>query len=333
MRILFIGGTRRGFLTLEALVNSGAEVAGIISLRQDDHEPERYEQPIQELAERLSIPHYSTKWMKDRDYASILANEIRPDAAFVVGCRILIPPQIYEIPRLGTLALHDSLLPEYRGFAPLNWTILNGEQQTGVTLFYLSEAMDGGDIVAQKAVPIGPADSAPVVYERICQATIDLVLEACPKLAAGTAPRIRQDYNVGSFTCSRSPADGEIDWTKSTREIFNQIRALTWPYPGAFTFYEGRKLMVWQAAPLDPAPCFVGRVPGRVVAVSKTDGEIQVITGDGVLRVIEVEVPGQEKTPAANIVRSVRAALGVRTSDLLARIQALEEIVAAQKTS
>jgi methionyl-tRNA formyltransferase len=333
MRILFIGGTRRGFLTLEALVNSGAEMAGIISLRQDEHEPERFEQPIQALAERHGIPHYSTKWMKDRDYAAILANEMRPDAAFVVGCRILIPPQIYEVPPLGTLALHDSLLPEYRGFAPLNWAILNGEPQTGVTLFYLSEAMDGGDIVAQKAVPIGPSDSAPVVYERVCQATIDLVLEACPLLAAGTAPRIRQDYSVGSFTCSRSPADGEINWTKSTREIFNQIRALTWPYPGAFTFYEGKKLMIWQAVPVDPAPRYVGRIPGRVVAVSKTSGEIQVITGDGVLRVIEVEVPGQEKTPAANIVRSVRAALGVRTSDLLARIQALEEIVAAQKTS
>jgi methionyl-tRNA formyltransferase len=91
--------------------------------------------------------------------------------------------------------------------------------------------------------------------------------------------------------------------------------------------------MVWQAAPLDPAPCYVGRVPGRVVAVSKTEGEIQVITGDGVLRVIEVQFPGQDKTAAANVVRSVRATLGLRTSDLLARIQALEEIVAAQKSS
>jgi methionyl-tRNA formyltransferase len=91
--------------------------------------------------------------------------------------------------------------------------------------------------------------------------------------------------------------------------------------------------MVWQAAPLDPAPCYVGRVPGRVVSVSKTDGEIQVITGDGVLRVIEVQLPDQDKTAAANVVRSVRATLGLRTSDLLTRIQALEEMVAAQKSS
>jgi methionyl-tRNA formyltransferase len=333
MRVLFIGGTRRGYLTLEALVASGAEVAGIVSLRQDEHEAERYEQPIQSLAERHAIPHYPTKWMKDRDYVSLLAGEIRPDVAFIVGCRILIPRSIYEIPPLGMLALHDSLLPHYRGFAPLNWAILNGEKQTGVTLFYLSETMDGGDIVSQKAVPIGPSDTAPEVYERVCQATVDLVLEACPLLASGVAPRIRQDYRIGSFTCSRAPIDGEIDWTRSTAAIFNQVRALAWPYPGAFTFYEGRKLMIWRAAPLDPPPCYVGRVPGRVVAVSRESGEIQILTGDGVLRIIEVQSPGEEKTAAANVVRSVRATLGLNTGDLLARVQALEQIIAGRHTT
>src|SRR4051794_20542880 len=178
MRTLFIGGTRRGYQTLSALLEAGANITGILSLRQDDHETDRFEEPIRRLAAERNIPCYESKWLKDRDYGAILRDEIKPDIAYVVGCRILIPPDLYEIPSRGTLAVHDSMLPEYRGFAPLNWSILNGEDHTGVTLFYLSELMDGGDIVCQKSVPIGADDTAAEVYERVCQATIDVVLEA-----------------------------------------------------------------------------------------------------------------------------------------------------------
>lgn len=328
MRTLFIGGTKRGYLTLRALVDGGADVVGIVSLQQDEHEVERYEEPIRALAEEFDIPHYETKWMKDRDYAELISKEIQPDIAFVVGCRILIPKEIYQIPLLGTLAVHDSLLPEYRGFAPLNWSILNGEDHTGVTLFYLSELMDGGDIVAQKPVPIGPDDTAPVVYERVCQATVDLVLEAYPLLAQGSVPRIKQDYPTGSFTCSRTPADGMIYWSKPTIAIYNRVRALTYPYPGAFTYYEGKKLMVWKAKPLSNPSYYAGRIPGRVISISKSDGYVDVLTGDGVLRIFEVQFDGEDRTAAANVIRSVRSTLGLRAVDLLDRIQALEQRVA-----
>src|ERR1044071_2591352 len=223
MTVLFIGGTLRGYLTLKGLVESGAGVAGIVSLRQDDHEVERYEEPIRRLAEDRGIPHRETKWMKDRDYSAWI-RELAPDVAIIVGCRILIPREVYEAPRLGSLAVHDSLLPAYRGFAPLNWAIINGETQTGVTLFYLNEGMDTGDIVAQRSVPIGLTDTAPQVYERVCQATVDVVLEGCGTLEAGSAPRIPQDPAAGSYTCSRTPGDGEIDWRRPTREIFNLVR-------------------------------------------------------------------------------------------------------------
>jgi methionyl-tRNA formyltransferase len=328
MRTLFIGGTKRGYLTLRALVGTEADVVGIISLQQDEHEVERYEEPIGALAEKSNIPHYETKWMKDRDYGELVSKELKPDIAFVVGCRILLPREIYQIPPLGTLAVHDSLLPEYRGFAPLNWSILNGEDHTGVALFYLSDLMDGGDIVTQKRVPIYPDDTAPVVYERVCQATVDLILDAYPLLAQGAAPRIRQDYATGSFTCSRTPADGAIDWSESTIVIYNGIRALTHPYPGAFTYYEGKILMVWKASPLNNPSYYVGRIPGRVIGISESEGYVDVLTGDGVLRVFEVQFEGEDRTAAANVIRSVRSALGLQTVDLLRRIQALEQKVA-----
>lgn len=325
MRILYIGSTMRGYRSLKALVDAGFEIAGVISLQQDEHEIQRYEKPIQELAESRAIPHHLTKWMKDRDYVQWVRDEIRPDIAFIIGCRILIPPAIYRIPRMGSLAVHDSLLPEYRGFAPLNWAILNGEKSGGVTLFYLDEKMDGGDIVLQKSVPITDTDDAPAVYEKICDATIDVILEAGAALATGRAQRIPQNYSAGSFTCSRTPIDGDIDWSRTTREIYNKVRALAWPYPGAFTFHNSRKLFIWKVVPLDPAPVYAGRIPGRVVRCSKEDGTADVLTGDGVLRIIEVQLADEEKCPAADVLKSVRTTLGLHASDLLAQIEALQD--------
>src|SRR5262249_2302010 len=152
-------------------------------------------------------------------------------------------------------------------------------------------------------------DTAPEVYERVCQATVDVVIESCPGLEAGAAPRISQDYSTGSFTCSRGPADGEIDWTRSTGSIYNQGRALTAPYPGAFTLYNGRKVMIWSARPMENPPVYVGRTPGRVIG--REGGEVHVLTGDGVLRVIEVSCEGASKVPAAEVLTSVRTTLGL----------------------
>lgn len=331
MRTLFIGGTKRGYLTLQALGAAGADIVGIVSLLQDEHEVERYEQAIQDLSEKFHIPHFATRWMKDKNYQEIVAQDIKPDIAIVVGCRILLPRDIYEIPPMGTLAVHDSLLPEYRGFAPINWSILNGEDHTGVTLFYLDELMDGGDIVAQERVSIHSDDTAPMVYERVCQATVDLILKAYTLLSEGSAPRIPQNYSTGSFTCSRAPVDGLIDWSQPTVTIYNQVRALAYPYPGAFSFYETKRLMIWKAKPLSDPPTYKGRIPGRVVHVSRSEGYVDVLTGDGILRIFEVQLEGEDKTSAAQIVKSIKSTLGLRTFDLLNRIQTLEQEITRLK--
>ena len=308
MKVLFLGGTRRAFLALEALAASGAELCGVISLEQHAHETERFEEPIERLAAARGVPHHRTPFMKERDYSQIV-RQWAPDVAFAVGCRILLPPEIYAAPRLGTLAVHDSLLPAYRGFAPLNWAILNGEDHTGVTLFYLDESMDGGDIVAQERIPIGPHETAPEVYENVCQATVRLIVDTLPRLAAGAAPRRAQDHSQATYTCSRAPEDGGIDWRASTAHIYNLVRALTRPYPGAFTFHEGRKLWIWRARPAEAPPRYVGRVPGRIVHVSRATGEVQVLTGDGVLALHEVQLEGRPPQPAAQVLTSVRGTL------------------------
>jgi methionyl-tRNA formyltransferase len=324
VRTLFIGSTKRGYQTLSALIDHRANIVGVISLRQDEHEKDRYEEPIRRLAGRQDIPLYETRWMKDRPYPEIIAREIRPDLIVVVGCRILLPRDVYEIPPRGTVAVHDSLLPEYRGFAPLNWSIVNGEDHPGVTLFYLNDSMDCGDIIAQAPVPIGPTDTAPQVYDRVCQATIDLVIATYPLLEAGTAPRRPQFEHEGSVTCRRTPDDGLIDWNRSTRDIANLVRGLTSPYPGAFTFHDGRRLTIWRAEAVEPAPRYVGRIAGAVTGIAKAEGYVDVLTGDGVLRLFEVEREGESRTEAASVVTSIRAKLGIDVADLLKRMRVLE---------
>lgn len=308
---------------MQAVVHSGHQVCGIISLLQDKHELDRYEEPIRQLAAEYDIPLFESRWLKDRDYAALVCEELQPDIALVVGCRIMIPESIYTVPPLGALAVHDSLLPDYRGFAPLNWSIINDEEETGVTLFYLNPLMDGGDIVGQKRIPIERDETGPQLYEKVCRATVELVLECWPLLAEGVAERTSQDYSCGSFGCSRTPVNGMIDWNSPTREISNLIRSLSHPYPGAFTFRRGERLVIRKAQPLDNPPIYRGRIPGRVVAVSANEGFADVLTGDGIIRIHSVEHAGNE-IPAAQVITSVKESLGIDLMDLLQRVNALE---------
>ena len=324
MRVLFFGGTERGFRTLQALQKLPVTVVGIISLRQDDHEVARFERSIQDFAEANHIPWFETKWMKDQDYRDLITNQLKPDLGIVVGCRILIPHDVYSIPHLGTLAVHDSVLPEYRGFSPLNWSIVNGEDHVGATLFYLSERMDGGDIVAQKAIPLGKKVTAPEAYEQICRITIELIEQSIPLLVQGKAPRMSQDYNEGSFTCSRTPRDGHINWERSTEAIHDQIRGLAHPYPGAFTYLKGQKLFINRAEILSSSGRYVGRIPGRVITISKSEGYVDILTGDGMLRVLEVkDIHGNFMKPST-VIQSIRTTLGIDVEELLERVQRLE---------
>jgi len=172
-------------------------------------------------------------------------------------------------------------------------------------------------------VPIGQNETAPQVYEKVCQATVDVVLDGHARLLAGNAPRIPQAAGAGSYTCSRTPLDGCIDWTRSTAEIYNLIRALTQPYPGAYTYYKGRKLLLW-AAEAAPPVNYVGRIPGRVIGLSVKEGWVDVLTGDGILRLTQVQLEDEEPVVPASVIKSVRVSLGLHPVELLERIRELE---------
>jgi methionyl-tRNA formyltransferase len=307
-RILFVGGTRRGHAVLGALLERREPVCGVIALEQDAHELDRRDDDICRLAAEHGVPFRVARRI-DSDLESWILRGLRPELILVIGWRTMIPMRVVRAPILGCIGAHDSVLPHGRGFAPTNWAIITGAERGGVTLFHMSESVDAGDIVAQRAIPIGPRTTAGELYDDVSVATLELVLEHLPALKTGNAPRTAQDEECATYFCARRPEDGLIDWTASTETIDRLVRGLGHPYPGARTTLGGTELIVWEAEPVKPTPAYVGRVPGRPVSLGR-DGSVDVLTGDGVLRLRRVQVSGSDPVPPTHVIASIRATLG-----------------------
>lgn len=257
MRVVFFGATELGHRCCQTLIESGEELVGIVSM------PEQFPisyatEPVRnvtyrsfaDLAERASVPLVEVTSLKSAEVVETV-RAWRGDLGLAIGWFYLVPTALREAFPRGVVGIHASLLPRYRGGAPLVWAMINGEEQTGVTLFYLDDGVDTGDVIAQMEVEIGRDDTIGQVYARAAAASVDLVRTYVPLIRKGTAPRSPQDHSQASVFPQRSPDDGEIDWSKSAEEIRNFIRAQTRPYPGAFTRINGRKLVVWDGEVVD----------------------------------------------------------------------------------
>lgn len=307
MKIFLFLGSRRGYAVLKKLIQAKAQISGILCLIEDPHEPQ-FHLKICALAQEHAISLFTTAEIKPSQYADLLAR-IKPDIAFAIGWRYLINQAAYAIPSKGTLIIHDSLLPKYRGFAPMNWAIINGEKETGVTLFYIAEGVDCGPIVDQLSTPIYLTDTAQTVDERIIALYEEIVIKNLSALELSTAKCIQQEEILASYTCKRTPADGQINWQKSAMEIYNLIRGLSHPFPGAYTQLNGKKIWIWQAQlPVYPLH-YVGNIPGRVLG--KKEGMIEVLTGAGVLRLGRLQYEGEEEKDAIDMVVSVKDTFGL----------------------
>lgn len=302
---LFLG-SRRGYAVLHKLITANANICGILCLIEDPHE-EQFHPRVSIIAKEHRIPIFYTTDVKPADYESVLM-KIKPDIAFVIGWRHLITKEAYRIPPKGTLVVHDSLLPKYRGFAPMNWAIINGENKTGVTLFHIADGVDCGPIVDQLATTITPQDTAKTVDEKIIKLYEELIIENLPGLASGTTKSVPQDDAIATYTCKRTPEDGAIHWNKPALDIYNLIRGLTRPFPGAYTTLRGKKMLIWEAALPVQQHMYVGVVPGRVIG--KRDGMLEVLTGSGVLRLNRLQYSDGEEIQAMELITSVKDTLG-----------------------
>lgn len=305
-RMLFVGGGQVGYETLRRLAAMGLFPRAVAGMSDHPHEAFQAEPLLRELCREHGALYAGADLRADALAETIGAEEI--DFLLTTGYRRIIPSRVYGMCARGALGSHFSLLPRYRGFAPINWAVLNGETETGVTLFHLVAEMDAGDVVAQEPVEIGPDETAGEVMERALGRYLGLLEAHLPAVLAGTAPRRPQDEAGATYTCARRPEDGRIDWSWPARRVHDLVRALSHPYPGAFTTHAGRRLLVWRTRLLDTPPRYVGIVPGRVVGVS--GDSVRVLAGDGVIELLLVQPEGGEEVPAGRVIRSIRDTLG-----------------------
>jgi methionyl-tRNA formyltransferase len=263
-----------GYACMEAILKMGAPIAALFTHRDDPHE-EIWWSSCAELAARHRIPVHIDE---SAEAAAVKIGTLKPSIIYSFSYRHLIPENVLAMAPLGAFNLHPSLLPAYRGRAPVNWVLVNGERETGVTLHHMVARADAGDIVGQRAVAIDDSDNALTLYRKLVPLGVDLVEDLHTKIVAGTAPRRKMDISKGSYFGRRKPEDGRIDWRWPARRIFNLVRAVTHPYPGAFCFVGGQKLLVWKAK--IGAESGVLADPGGLVR-EMADGAFEIAAGEG----------------------------------------------------
>lgn len=253
--------------------------------------------------------------------------DLRPAAVVISSFDRIVPPQILAL--CPFVNVHYSLLPHYRGRANVNWAIINGETTAGISIHLVVPELDGGNLLFQQAIPIGSNDTVACLYDRL-NAIQERELGSVVLRVVTGYQGIAQNSDQASYGCARVPEDGEIDWRQPTETIDRLIRGLTPPFPGAFTHLDSQRLIITSVSPRLDAPSFIGRVPGRIVGRSPSEGWVDVLTGDGILRVFSVLTHNSDRPfPAASVIGSTRATLGLSRLDLLRRIVALEERLAS----
>jgi methionyl-tRNA formyltransferase len=285
-RVIFVGAVHEAIPALRVLLGSGAEVAEVVTLPAERSAGTSGFVDLEPMAREQGIP---VRRCANINSAESVAHvrRLRPDLMVVTGWTRLLSAELLSVPPRGVIGFHASLLPRYRGRAPVNWAVLRGESVTGNTMMYLDAGTDTGDIVDQQAVPISADDTCATVYERVGEAGAEMLRRHLPALLDGTAPRRPQGPADGPPLPKRTPDMGITDWSRPARSVHDWIRALTWPYPGAFTFLSGRKLMLWASA--TDGAC-AGAAPGKVLGC---DGDgIHVATADGVIVLTSVSDPG-----------------------------------------
>ena len=293
-----------GMVGLEALAQAGFDIRAIFS-HLDDPDENIWFGSVAEWGKKNQTPVYCPQNVNTPEWIEKIRN-ISPEVIFSFYYRNLLSKEILKIPSVGSFNLHGSLLPAYRGRCPINWVLVNGEQRTGVTLHHMLEGPDAGDIVGQKEVVIEFEDTAATLYQKLCVKAKELLEELLPLIKKGIAPRVAQNLRQGSYYGGRRPEDGKIDWGWPVMRIYNLVRAVTEPYPGAFTHLpEDEKLFIWWALPEKGS---VSKAP--VGGLEFEEDNVYVRASDGRLRLLDIEVE-KERMKGQKILEFFRKQEGV----------------------
>ena len=303
MNVVFITHNRLGKACIEELCATGANIRAVYTLSEREDVADQI--TFDSISEGQDIPIRRVDSVNtDRVYSEI--TDYEPELLFVVGWSRLVDSEILEIPSVSALGMHPAPLPRGRGRAPLAWSIIKGLDQTALSFFHLAEEADAGDLVGQESFDIELTDDASSLYKKMVEAGRTLIRRYYPQFKSGDVPRKSQDEKDATWWPKRDPWHGLIDWTRPPLEIYNWIRGQTRPYPGAFSFLDGRKVTVWAARPPDSEARFCR--PGKIVAYE--DETLTVGAWEGVIELSEVEVENDGAVPASALVTQYNFDIG-----------------------
>lgn len=300
MKIVFFGTPEPAAQVLKALIEAGQEIAAVVT--QPDRPKGRGQKivfsVVKEVALKAGLPIEQPAAVKNNSVFKSILQSLKSDVAVVAAYGKILPRELLEIPKYGFINIHASLLPKYRGAAPIQWALLKGERESGVTIFKLVETLDAGPILAQKKIEITEDDDYESLSKKIFAAACPLLIKTLHELETGQAKESSQDESGVSLAPSFSKESGEVDWRKGAEEISNRIRALLL-WPTAHTFFHGRRLKIFKArlVPLDLSKS--ERQPGEIIGLVKNEG-ILVVTGRGDLLLRELQLEGKKRMKAAD---------------------------------
>ncbi|HET9387356.1 MAG TPA: methionyl-tRNA formyltransferase [Gemmatimonadales bacterium] len=290
MKFAWVGFHAEGLAALQALLAAGAPIAAVLTLKPELAAKRSGGVDYTPVCSRHNVPLHFIAGINEPDAAQIL-KDLAPDVIFVIGWHQIVRPPVMKLARLGLIGAHASVLPHNRGSAPINWTIIRGERESGNTLMWLAEGVDEGDIIAQRSFPVTPYDTCATLYAQVAASNRDMLLDVLPQLLAGERPGRPQEHGDEPILPRRRPADGRIPWDCPARTVYDFVRALTRPYPGAFSSLEGKQWWLWEAAlPPDRGPVGVpGEVLGPVVSPAPEACGQLVACGTGTVVLLELE--------------------------------------------
>lgn len=307
MRIVFMGTPDFAVPSLEALLKSEHQVVGVVT--QPDRPKGRGQEvvfsPVKAVCQREGIPVLQPLKMKDPTFLDAL-RQWRPDVIVVTAYGRILPPAILALPPRGCINVHGSLLPKYRGAGPIQWAVIRGEQQTGITTMFMAEGMDTGDMLLQETVEIRADDTAGTLAPRLAEVGGRLLVETLRRLEAGTLTPQPQDDAQATMAPLLKKEDGVVDWTLPAAEIANRVRGLS-PWPGAYTYVNGERWVLWHVAVGEEVS---GAAPGTVTKVSKD--RVEVATGEGTIQLIDIQPSNSRRMTMAQYLAGHRLAEGLK---------------------
>lgn len=285
MKIVFIGSVSSSEVALKELINSDTDIEMVFSLDESVSENVSGYRPLHELAEENNIPY--KKFIKINDEENIrILHEIVPDYIFVIGLSQILSKELLSTAKLGVIGFHPTPLPKFRGRAAMVWQVLLGIHNTKCTMFFIDEGMDSGDIIAQESYVIGDNDYAEDIEKNLLSAIASLTCRVIHMIKSGNVTAIKQNEAEATYLLKRSPEDGIIDWNMDIHEIYNLIRAVSKPYPGAFSFYDRQhKIIIWRAE-IRENNKYIG-FPGQIAKLG--DNTMDIVCRNGLLHVTEYE--------------------------------------------